>query len=60
MVSTDEGSGIYEVVDAAPQQIPADEAIKNAVNLIEQSVKPLIIIGKGAAYAQCESNSGTC
>jgi oxalyl-CoA decarboxylase len=46
---------LIKVVDPAPKQIPAPEAVKRAVDLLKSSRKPLIILGKGAAYAQCDS-----
>lgn len=52
--ANDEDAGIYEVVDPAPKQAPSDEAIERAVKVIKGAQKPLIILGKGAAYAQSE------
>jgi oxalyl-CoA decarboxylase len=46
---------LIKVVDAAPKQIPAPEAVKRAVDLLKSAKKPLIILGKGAAYAQCDA-----
>jgi oxalyl-CoA decarboxylase len=46
---------LIKVVDAAPKQIPAPEAVKRAVDLLKSARKPLIILGKGAAYAQVDS-----
>src|SRR5213595_690191 len=46
---------LIKVVDAAPKQIPAPDAIKRAVDLLRSSKKPLIILGKGAAYAQADA-----
>ncbi|MDC2845680.1 oxalyl-CoA decarboxylase [Limosilactobacillus mucosae] len=53
-VIDDSDAGIYEVVDPAPKQAPSDEAINRAVEVIKGAKKPLIILGKGAAYAQSE------
>lgn len=53
-VTDDSDAGIYEVVDPAPKQAPSDEAINRAVEVIKGAKKPLIILGKGAAYAQSE------
>lgn len=53
-VTDDSDAGIYEVVDPAPKQVPSDEAINRAVEVIKGAKKPLIILGKGAAYAQSE------
>src|SRR5689334_14055400 len=46
---------LIKVVDAAPKQIPAPEAVKRALDLLRSAKKPLIILGKGAAYAQCDT-----
>jgi len=53
-ITDDSDAGIYEVVDPAPKQAPSDEAINRAVEVIKGAKKPLIILGKGAAYAQSE------
>jgi oxalyl-CoA decarboxylase len=46
---------LIKVVDPAPAQIPAPEAVKRALDLLRSAKKPLIILGKGAAYAQADS-----
>ncbi|MCC6212871.1 MAG: oxalyl-CoA decarboxylase [Burkholderiales bacterium] len=46
---------LIKVVDAAPKQIPATEAVARVLDLLKGAQKPLIILGKGAAYAQCDS-----
>ncbi len=45
---------LVKVIDAAPAQIPAPEAIKRALDVLKGAKKPLIILGKGAAYAQAD------
>jgi oxalyl-CoA decarboxylase len=45
---------LVKVIDAAPAQIPAPDAIKRALDVIKSAKKPLIILGKGAAYAQAD------
>src|SRR5437868_5667578 len=45
---------LVKVVDPAPRQIPAPEAIAHAVDLLATAKRPLIILGKGAAYAQAD------
>jgi len=45
---------LIEVVDPAPAQIPGAEAIDRALDVLKGAKKPLIILGKGAAYAQCD------
>lgn len=47
---------LIKVVDPAPKQIPAPEAVKRAVDLLRGAKKPLILLGKGAAYAQCDAD----
>jgi len=46
---------LIKVVDPAPQQIPAPEAVKRALDLLKSAKRPLIILGKGAAYAQADA-----
>jgi oxalyl-CoA decarboxylase len=46
---------LIKVVDAAPKQIPGADAVKRAVDLLKGAKKPLILLGKGAAYAQCDA-----
>jgi oxalyl-CoA decarboxylase len=48
-------NSLIKVVDPAPKQIPAPDAVKRALDLLRSSKKPLIILGKGAAYAQADS-----
>jgi oxalyl-CoA decarboxylase len=45
---------LVKVVDAAPAQLPAAEAVKRALDVLKAAKKPLIILGKGAAYAQAD------
>ena len=45
---------LVKVIDAAPAQIPGADAVKRALDVIKSAKKPLIILGKGAAYAQCD------
>jgi oxalyl-CoA decarboxylase len=49
-------NSLIKVVDPAPKQIPAPEAVKRALDLLRPSQKPLIILGKGAAYAQADAD----
>src|SRR6266581_2800974 len=48
-------TSLIKVVDAAPRQIPAQDAVKRAVDLLKSAKKPLIVLGKGAAYAQADN-----
>ncbi len=45
---------LVKVIDAAPAQIPAPDAVKRALDLLKSAKRPLIILGKGAAYAQAD------
>ncbi|MCX7313415.1 MAG: oxalyl-CoA decarboxylase [Alphaproteobacteria bacterium] len=45
---------LVKVIDAAPAQIPAPDSIKRALDVLKGAKKPLIILGKGAAYAQAD------
>ncbi|MBU6460014.1 MAG: oxalyl-CoA decarboxylase [Proteobacteria bacterium] len=55
--SAEEGrKSVFAPIDPAPAQIPAAEAVKRAVDLIKGAKKPLILLGKGAAYAQCDND----
>lgn len=46
---------LIEVVDPAPSQIPSREAVDRALALLKSARRPLIILGKGAAYAQADA-----
>jgi oxalyl-CoA decarboxylase len=46
---------LIKVVDPAPKQIPGADAVKRALDLLKSAKKPLIILGKGAAYAQVDT-----
>jgi len=50
---------LIKVVDPAPKQIPAPESVKRALDLLRSARKPLIILGKGAAYAQADAEIKT-
>ena len=45
---------LVKVVDAAPRQIPAPDAVKRALDVLAGAKRPLILLGKGAAYAQAD------
>jgi oxalyl-CoA decarboxylase len=45
---------LVKVTDPAPAQIPAPAAVKRALDLLKSAQRPLIILGKGAAYAQAD------
>jgi len=45
---------LVKVIDPAPAQIPAPAAVKRALEVLKGAKRPLIILGKGAAYAQAD------
>jgi oxalyl-CoA decarboxylase len=45
---------LVKVIDAAPAQLPAPAAVKRALDVLKNAKRPLIILGKGAAYAQAD------
>src|SRR5512132_3349127 len=45
---------LVKVIDAAPAQIPSPASIKRALDVLKGAKKPLIILGKAAAYAQAD------
>ena len=46
---------LVRVVDPVPRQIPAADAVQRAVELLRGAKRPLILLGKGAAYAQADA-----
>ena len=47
-------ASLFAPIDPAPVQLPCSTAVKRALKLLSNAAKPLIIIGKGAAYSQAE------
>ncbi|HEY1362430.1 MAG TPA: oxalyl-CoA decarboxylase [Xanthobacteraceae bacterium] len=45
---------LVKVIDPAPAQLPAPAAVRRALELLKGARRPLIILGKGAAYAQAD------
>src|SRR5271157_1191024 len=45
---------LVRVIDPAPSQLPSPLAIKRALDVLKSAKRPLIILGKGAAYAQAD------
>jgi oxalyl-CoA decarboxylase len=45
---------VFQAVDPGPAQIPAPESITRALDLLAQAKRPLIVLGKGAAYARAD------
>jgi oxalyl-CoA decarboxylase len=49
-------NSLIKVVDPAPRQIPAQDAVQRALELLKSARRPLILLGKGAAYAQADAD----
>ena len=45
---------VWRVTDPVPAQLPAPEAMDRAVALLAGAERPLIVLGKGTAYAQAD------
>ena len=54
MDATAGAKSLVKVIDPAPAQIPASAAVKRALDVLKGAKRPLIILGKGAAYAQAD------
>ncbi len=52
-------ASLIKVVDPAPRQIPAPDAVARALDLLKGAKRPLILLGKGAAYAQADADIRT-
>jgi oxalyl-CoA decarboxylase len=50
---------LVKVIDAAPAQIPGKDAVKRALDVLKSAKRPLVILGKGAAYAQADQEVRT-
>ena len=47
-------ASLVKVIDPAPRQLPAPQSVARALDVLKSAKKPLIILGKGAAYAQVD------
>ena len=47
---------LVKVIDPAPRQLPAPESVARALDVLRSAKRPLIILGKGAAYAQADDD----
>ena len=55
MAAAAAAASVWRVVDPAPRQLPAREAVDRALEVLAQARRPLIVLGKGAAYAQADA-----
>lgn len=56
MDAADAQASLFTPIDPAPVQIPSSTAVNRALKLLSSARKPLIILGKGAAYAQADES----
>ncbi|MDL2356218.1 MAG: oxalyl-CoA decarboxylase [Pseudomonadota bacterium] len=49
-------NSLVKVVDPVPRQLPAPDSVQRALDLLKGAKKPLILLGKGAAYAQADAD----
>ena len=57
VMDADEGAkSLVKVIDPAPAQLPATASVKRALDLLKSAKRPLIILGKGATYAQVDED----
>ncbi|KUN18039.1 oxalyl-CoA decarboxylase [Streptomyces corchorusii] len=47
-------ASLWRLVDPAPRQLPAPEAVDRAIELLAGAERPLVVLGKGAAYARAD------
>lgn len=47
---------LWQPVDLAPRQLPEPAAVDRAIALLADAERPLIVLGKGAAYAQADDH----
>ncbi len=47
-------ASLFQPVDPAPVQIPAPDSVARALDLLAEAKRPLIVLGKGAAYARAD------
>ena len=49
-------ASLIKVVDPAPRQLPAADSVQRALDLLKGAKRPLILLGKGAAYARADAD----
>lgn len=54
MDAEDGKNSLVKVIDPAPRQTPSEESIARAISVMKEAKRPLIVIGKGAAYDQSD------
>ncbi|MEU3980881.1 oxalyl-CoA decarboxylase [Streptomyces sp. NPDC026672] len=57
IMDADKGAAsLWELVDPAPRQLPQPEAVDRAIELLASAERPLVVLGKGAAYARADES----
>lgn len=56
MDAADAQASLFTPVDPAPTLSPSSTAVNRALKLLSSAKKPLVILGKGAAYAQVDKS----
>jgi oxalyl-CoA decarboxylase len=55
VIDADKGAAsLWRLVDPAPRQLPETAAVDHAIELLASAKRPLVVLGKGAAYAQAD------
>ncbi|MGW1005865.1 oxalyl-CoA decarboxylase [Streptomyces sp. NPDC002520] len=55
VIDADKGAAsLWRLVDPAPRQLPQPEAVDRAIDLLASAERPLVVLGKGAAYARAD------
>jgi oxalyl-CoA decarboxylase len=49
-------ASLFQTIDPAPMQLPAPGSIARALDLLADAQRPLIVLGKGAAYARADDS----
>lgn len=47
---------LFKVVNPSPSQLPAPDSVSQALKLLASAKRPLVILGKGAAYSQADQD----
>jgi oxalyl-CoA decarboxylase len=47
---------LVKVIDPAPRQLPSPDSVARALDMLKGAKRPLIILGKGAAYARADDD----
>ena len=57
VITAEDGArSLVKVIDPAPAQIPGPAAVARALDVLRGAKRPLIVLGKGAAYAQADDD----